>query len=313
MNLSKILPCLLLSLLVSWPAAADDVERARQACATNHLLNTAYDCGCIARKFAAAWDRDKSPGFPNVFNTVITTQVTGCVQPEAIRAASLERCGMTYKSAYARLYDRRRLGKAAFCHCLADESVKLLAGMDPKSIPTLAAGSPRALLTCRKTASYAVPADSPFHPPQPVPVAALPDRAEVRADDGHLYLIIVNRNFDLDRLDQRRYRVSDDYQSDRNLKYVTPKESPVETLPAALVRRANGVPGIIETRSLSDIADVAQMYGQAILVRGPQLQAVLRRIERVSKVTSVDYYTVADDTLYAVPDLPSRLQGVAVR
>ncbi len=290
------------------PASSEtETEKVRAQCRNNNLLNVAYDCDCIGKKFEAARERDASTGYANVVNQVLTTDVDGCVQPEKIRAQVVKKCGMTYNIAYAKLHDAMKLGKSSFCHCLADESLKLLEGMDPKRIPTLAAGSTRALLACRKVASYAVPADSPFHPQQPIPIATLSGDEDINVTENQLYLIVVNGNFDLNRLDNTRYAVSDDYKSDRNIKYVTIKDQPVTELPVALIKRGAEAPGQIEARAISDVVDVAVNYNQAILVRGSQLKEILTRMQNNKRVNSSDYYVIIGDELYKASDLQARM------
>jgi hypothetical protein len=288
--------------------AASQAERTRQACLQNDLLRTAYDCGCVAekangQKVQGAWN--------DAFNDLINSEeVRPCIRPDSIRAESLLNCGRGYR--LHRILDRKKMGKASFCHCVTDATLERLPQTSMKSVPTLASGSGdnRALLQCGKLASYPVPADSIFRPVTPKPVPTLADDVRLRTDDQTIFLIVVNKNFEIGKLDHARYAVSDAWNNKKpNDTYVTPKENPVGELPQAILTRGAKAPGKIEPRNPEDVVDMAHLYNSAILVRAPQLADMRARIERTGAISSADYYLVSGDQVYAVPDPAAHLDA----
>lgn len=302
---------LMLSFVVAARAQepASPSEQARRACLQNDLLRTAYDCGCVARKAAQRKAPAATPS--DAFNELITSEeVRPCIQADSIRAESLLKCGRGYRQ--HTVFDRKKMGKASFCHCVTDKTLEQLPRIGMKSVPTLASGSggQGALVKCGKLASYPVPADSIFLPAAPKPVPALADDVRLKMNDGTIFLIVVNRNFDIGRLDYARYAVSEAWDNDRpNDTYVTPKANPVNALPQAIIDRGARAPGKIEPRNPADVVDMAHLYNSAILVRAPQLADIQARIGRAGAITSADYYLVSGEEIYAVPDPAGHLDA----
>jgi hypothetical protein len=150
--------------------AESQPEHARQACLHNDLLRTAYDCTCVATK--AAQQKASPPSWQDAFNQLITSEaVRSCIRPASIRAESLRKCGQGYQQ--FRFLDRKKMGRASFCHCITDVALNRLPQTSMKAVPTLASGSGdhQALLQCGKLASYPVPADSILRqePPKATP------------------------------------------------------------------------------------------------------------------------------------------------
>lgn len=289
--------------------AVSQAERTRQACLQNDLLRTAYDCGCVAGK--AAQQKAQAPNWHDAFNLLINSEaVRPCIQPESIRAESLLKCGRGYR--LHRTLDRKRMGKASFCHCITDATLERLPQTDMKSVPTRASGSgdKEALVQCGKLASYPVPADSIFLPVATKPVPTLADNARLKTDNRTIFLIIVNKNFDLGKLDHARYAVSDAWDNRKpNDTYVTPKGNPVSQLPKALIDRGAKAPGKIDERDINDVAQIAYSYNHAILARGPELRDIQEKMASVKGISSIDYYVLDEKEIYAVPQISEHMDA----
>ncbi len=295
----------LISVLFPLPSLAEDeVEKVRKKCQLNEEQRTAYDCECIASAFKNVWGRNASSSPLQVYSHVMRSDAAKCLQPEKIHASSLGNCGRSY-SLYQN-HDKGNLGKTKFCHCVADETVKSLEGMNHHNIYKLLKGTTHGFDICGQKKEYAVPDESSLPKEEQTSIATLPPGGKISTADDTLYLIILNKNFDLNRLDPVRFAMSADYKPHLNLKYVTPKDYSVTTLPSALIKRGAVPPGVITPRAIEDVATMAEMYNQAILVKGSGLQAVMHEIKRVRAVKSADYYVLAGEEIYLVPDISSR-------
>lgn len=285
----------------------DPVEQVRQDCAGNDRIASIYDCGCIVDRFKTAQARSPGEDWRSVYSNVYTSEESrACAQPDRVWIRSIRSCGTTYNQ--SRTLDRKNLGKASYCHCLSDERRAAVATVKPGMIVSLPLGHAAAVLKCGKLDSYAVPADSPFRPAAPRPVPALGKGLKLAASDRYIYLIVLNRNFDVGKLDNLRYAISDEYDTRRpNDAFVTEKANPVAGLPRALTSRGALHPGKIDARNDNDVAQVAFNYNHAILIHGSGLPKIQDKISRIKGVTSVDYYVVSGSELYAVPDLNARL------
>lgn len=294
----------------AWAATIDmQPELVRQECLNNDLFETAYDCDCVATQYRALHPKLPDLKWRDVLSTLLNSEdVRTCVNPEKIRARSLLKCGMGgYRQ--NRTFDRKKMGKASFCHCITDATVETIPTTSVKSIMLLASGSgrPNALLKCGKLATYSVPADSIFLPAPIRPIPPIADGITLETNDQTTLLIIVNKNFDLAKLDYARYAVSDAWDNAKpNDVYVTPRENPVSVLPGALVARGAKPPGKIDKRNLRDVPQVAHLYNHAILLRDSQLPELQERMRSVAAISSVDYYVISGDEIYAAPDLSSK-------
>lgn len=289
------------------PAFAElssEATQVRLNCEMNERHANAYDCKCIAAEFEKEFAKGSAKPHPREAQKLFLQKDSPCLRPERIRSYALLNCATGFN--YMSTQDHGKLGKEKFCHCIADEAVKRLPDTPPNQIPHLGAGNVPATVACGKMTDYQVPADSPFKPQTLPPIAALPSGSDVQASDDSLYLVILNKNFDLDRLDRVRYMISDDFQNDRNYIYATLTNNPVQEIPDALVKRG-GADGVIEQRAIYDLVPSAHLNYRAILIKGSAIKELIADIQKNPDIKSVDYYVLAGDTIYRVPDLPSEL------
>lgn len=282
-----------------------EVEKVRTRCQNDEQRRTAYDCECIATAFQELCGQNPTASELQVYSAVMRGPAAKCMQQDKIHAAALGNCGRVY-SQYKHL-DKGNLGKTVFCQCVADETVDAVKKMNHHNIVRLLKGTTYAFDTCGNKTEYKVSSESAVPSEGPAPVPTLPAGEEISTTEDATYLIILNRNFDLNQLDPVRFAMSENYKPHLNLKYVTPKDFAVTILPEALVKRGAVPPGVIFSRAIEDVPTMAEMYKQAILVKGSGLKDVLREIERVRAVISADYYVLMGEEIYLVPDLPSRL------
>lgn len=312
MRVLKALGAVLLILSLAPQANAqarndDPVEKVRQHCSTTDRIASIYDCGCIVAAYKAAQAKHPGDEWQGVYNDVYRSEESrACARPELVWKRSILSCGTGY-SLYKNL-DRKNLGKAAFCHCVSDARRDAVATVPPAQIVSLPRGRNPAVVQCGRVDSYAVPADSPFRPVTPRPVPTLAKGLKLDASNRYIYLVVINKTFDVGKLDHLRYAISDGYDNSRpNDSYVTVKTSPVTELPKALIARGATPPGKIDPRNEVDAAQMALSYNQAILIRGSDLLKVRKAVAGLAGVRSVDYYVVSGPELYAVPDLEARL------
>lgn len=288
----------------SW--AEDEVDKVRNRCQGDKYRSIAYDCDCITSAFKDAFSDNPSHPPLQVYSRVMMNEAARCLQPEKIHANSLGNCGGVYSQ--HQKFDNGNLGKTKFCHCVADETVKSLKGMNHFNVAKLVRPNLYAFDICGLKKEYATPTESSLPKKQQAAIETLPAGRKISTTDDAIYLIILNKNFDLDQLDPVRFAMSATYKPHRNNRYVTPKDYATTTLPKALIKRGAVPPGKITLRAIEEVPTVANIYNQAILVKGPGLKAVMHEIKRVRTVTSVDYYVFAGEEIYLVPDIASHLQ-----
>lgn len=284
-------------------AESKDATQVRLNCEMNERHSTAYDCKCIAAEYEKTASQESAKPKHIVVGELLAKKDNPCLRPERIYRYSIMNCATGFN--YLSTQDHGKLGREKFCHCIADKTVEQLPTIDPKLIPHLAAGNVAATVACGKVKEYTVPADSPFYPQQLPPIADAPS-GNVGLTDGEVYLVILNKNFDLDRLDRVRYLISKDFQNDRNYLYATPTENPILDLPPAIIKRG-GEDGVIEQHASYSLVQSAYLNYRAILIKGPELKKLVADIQLNTDLKSADYYTLIGDEIFRVPDLPSKL------
>lgn len=294
---------LLCNLMASAALASPETEKALRTCDGSDNYRAAYDCACVAKKFDAAYAQRGTKGWETIYNGVFT-DARECALPKQIRDVSRAHCAAQYDATY-HFSDHGKMGAEKFCHCVGDESEKLVQTVDAQYIYQLVKPHRNALTVCGKLQDYAT-APAVVAVVAAEPVAQAPQDVAVTLEDNQTFLLIVNKNFDLNRLDIQQYKLSPDYVPGKNAQYITSYDKPIVVLPEVLKRRAQGQSGALSRHEAKTLPEAALRDNAALILRGSQVKEMADAIAKNPAITSVDYYLFANDEIYHVPDMKIR-------